>query len=572
MRLLSILLLTINFLSVTAFAELKAKNIAIIANSNDRDSIEIANYYAERRRVPTNNIIKLPLSSSEGISRSHYEKSLLNPLREELKRRNISADIKAFLSIKGVPLKIAEAKNNPSELEGISLAKEKLASSTKRIQTTVAEIQKIAGETQDGFSNVKDNEFLAKFNDLIKRAGKVVKKTKTQADDELLAKNMQKMGGLNTIISIMAPSGEGKALEDSKNKLEKFKLEAKKSFEILFGLQRVPNKKNRERMYLVSERTVGLIGVRALAMRELNKSTLKETSASVDSELSMLWWDRSSYPLSGRLPNPLYFKLKGKQMHLPVLMPSRLDGASKEKILSIIDETLETETNGVEGNVYIDTRGLKAKSNNTFYKFDKSLNDLGWLIRKKSNYKVYMDTSPQLFDSAENVALYAGWYRLRDYQDVFKFKPGAIAWHIASEEAVSLRGDKEKGWCKNFIERGVAATIGAVQEPFLESFPDPLAFFGLLLTGEYTLAEAYFLTLPNISWRTVLLGDPLYNPWKGRGFVEIKDLKMKNLQNQEIDSLLESPSEKKFQDPVQIKKKIKEENKKINKELEKIFI
>jgi hypothetical protein len=160
-----------------------------------------------------------------------------------------------------------------------------------------------------------------------------------------------------------------------------------------------------------------------------------------------------------------------------------------------------------------------------------------------------MDASPQLFEDAKDVALYVGWYRLRDYQDVFSFKPGAIAWHIASEEAVSVRNPEEKGWCKNFIERKVAATIGATQEPYLESFPLPLEFVGLLLTGKYSLAEAYFLTIPNLSWRMVLFGDPLYNPWKGKNLVSVEDLKLKNLKGDPISTPLEAPSDKTFQDP-----------------------
>ena len=53
-----------------------------------------------------------------------------------------------------------------------------------------------------------------------------------------------------------------------------------------------------------------------------------------------------------------------------------------------------------------------------------------------------------------------------------------------------------------------------VEEPFLASFPKPDDFFSLLLTGKYTLAEVYYRTNPLNSWVMVLVGDPLYNPFK----------------------------------------------------------
>lgn len=36
------------------------------------------------------------------------------------------------------------------------------------------------------------------------------------------------------------------------------------------------------------------------------------------------------------------------------------------------------------------------------------------------------------------------------------------------------------------------------------------------MTGQYSLVESYYLTSRWVSWRMVLVGDPLYNPWKNR--------------------------------------------------------
>jgi hypothetical protein len=71
-------------------------------------------------------------------------------------------------------------------------------------------------------------------------------------------------------------------------------------------------------------------------------------------------------------------------------------------------------------------------------------------------------------------------------------------------------------WCKKMLEHGVCATIGPVYEPYLAAFPRPEEFFSLLLRGELTLVECYSLTNPYNSWMMVLIGDPLYRPFKYR--------------------------------------------------------
>ena len=60
----------------------------------------------------------------------------------------------------------------------------------------------------------------------------------------------------------------------------------------------------------------------------------------------------------------------------------------------------------------------------------------------------------------------------------------------------------------------MAATLGPVAEPYLFSFPLPDQFFPLLMTGKLTLLEVYFLTVPQVSWMQILIGDPLYQPFK----------------------------------------------------------
>jgi len=70
-------------------------------------------------------------------------------------------------------------------------------------------------------------------------------------------------------------------------------------------------------------------------------------------------------------------------------------------------------------------------------------------------------------------------------------------------------------WCKTMLEKGVAATLGSVDEPYLDAFPAPEVFFGCLLDGG-ALVDCYTISNPFWSWQMILLGDPLYRPFKAR--------------------------------------------------------
>jgi uncharacterized protein (TIGR03790 family) len=85
-----------------------------------------------------------------------------------------------------------------------------------------------------------------------------------------------------------------------------------------------------------------------------------------------------------------------------------------------------------------------------------------------------------------------------------------VGFHIASSECATLKGKNSQVWCKKMLDKGIAATIGPVGEPYVQSFPVPEIFFHYLTEGYLTLAESYLISLPYLSWKMVLIGDPLY--------------------------------------------------------------
>jgi uncharacterized protein (TIGR03790 family) len=255
-----------------------------------------------------------------------------------------------------------------------------------------------------------------------------------------------------------------------------------------------------------------------------------ESEAAVDSELMLLWW--GDYELRKWQFNMLYWTItpKDRSTKPPVVMVSRLDGPSPALIKKLIDTSIAVEKKGLVGKVYVDARGFgytPGKSSPSGADgYDQSLRDMARLLEKEANLPVTLDNKNELFapGSCPDCALYCGWYSHANYIDCCTFVPGAVAYHIASSEAMSLRNPNVKYWCKNLLDKGVVATLGPVAEPYTIGFPKPAEFFGFLATGEFTLVECYSRTVLLASWMTVLVGDPLYNPYKATPRLKVEQV------------------------------------------------
>lgn len=250
-------------------------------------------------------------------------------------------------------------------------------------------------------------------------------------------------------------------------------------------------------------------------LRRLQKSG---EQAAVDSEVALV--GVGEYPLDGWLPNPMYLGPGAKsgfaKEQIPIMV-SRLDGPDPEVVRRIIDEAYATEESGLSGTACFDARWPRPQENNGlsgYARYDNSLHRAAGLLRKKM--PVVLDQEAALLPEGSKLstALYCGWYSLGRYVDAFSWRPGSVGYHIASSECSTLKKRGSRVWCKMMLEKGIAATLGPVSEPYVQAFPLPELFFGLLTDGRYSLVETYFMSLPYLSWRMVLIGDPLYRPYK----------------------------------------------------------
>ena len=262
----------------------------------------------------------------------------------------------------------------------------------------------------------------------------------------------------------------------------------------------------------------------------INQLQHKSELASVDSELALINFGK--YSLQDWIPNPLFStqstivtdnRLEGladkQQSHgggTPVLLVARLDGPDTQTVYRLIDDSLSVEKDGLQGIAYFDARWPEQKSGtavSAYQHYDNSIHAAARLVSSQMN--VVVDDQPQLFGAGAcpQAALYCGWYSLGRYIDSFSWQKGAVGYHIASSECVHLRKAGNTQWCANMLSRGVAAVIGPVAEPYVQGFPLPEVFFRELVVNKKSVGESYMAALPYLSWRMVLVGDPLYTPF-----------------------------------------------------------
>jgi uncharacterized protein (TIGR03790 family) len=393
--------------------KLEPNQVMVIANKAMADSVEVAEHYLTKRKVPKENLLLLDLPTGEDISRKDYNEKILKPVREALQGRK--EKIRVLLTVYGVPLRVGG--QEPTAEEKTQL--DKIRPQIEALKKEIPELEK--------------------------------KKSEPAVAEKIKA-SLEKLAGLQV---------------------------------------------------------------------EEGKYTHPESHACVDSELMLLWVD--GYPLKRFLPNEMNWRFpvakRNKKHHY--LMTARLDGPSKEVAKRLVDDAVAVEeAGGLRGKAYFDARGIayspekKGESGTGYEGYDQSYRDAAAVVQQ-AGLDTVLDDKPELFkpESCPDAALYSGWYSLANYIPACKLNRGAVAWHLASYEAATLRDPKSKVWCVGLLKDGAAVTLGPVAEPYTVGFPKPEEFFGFLLTGEEAVVEVYAKTALLVSWMTVFVGDPLYNPY-----------------------------------------------------------
>jgi len=523
-----------------AGAALQPSEIFVVYNRNNPQSRELAQYYAAKRGVPANQSIGLDVPDREEITREGYVAKIRDPLRAWFGREDLRDRIKCIVLMYGVPLRVGRAGALPNERLLVQQTGEDLVAAAKQLDGIAAELARLTGEAFAGSQPATRPDGKPDAGTIVSRyqalRDKAVEQQRTikdpaaaQAAGAGLKALLERSEGVLPLIS-MLQGGDAAG----KQAIAQMKAQAEQRREQLRSMLRgCPRGAERAEAHKMLQRLYGLRGLVEHLQQDWNELDGAETQASVDSELSLLWWD--DYPLYRWVFNPMCLRVQHDPIfrgaavrdaaNQPVVMVARLDAPKAEIVRRMIDDAMASEGRGPSGKVYIDARGLSGDKDG-YGKYDADLRELAKLVQARTPLPVVIDNRAELFaeGACPDAGLYCGWYSLGKYISAFKWTRGSVAYHIASSEAVSLRSSPAQYWCKRMLEEGVAATLGPVAEPYLIAFPLPRDFFGLLLTGRYTLVECYYMTSNFNSWMMTLLGDPLYNPYKARPMMKTEDV------------------------------------------------
>ncbi len=236
--------------------------------------------------------------------------------------------------------------------------------------------------------------------------------------------------------------------------------------------------------------------------------------ASVDSELAVLPF--LVRQISGAIPNPYFQNFRAiKDFDGPaMLLVCRLDAPTAATVRRMIVDAIAAEKSGLWGRAYVDG---SRNSANGFEMGDQWMAGIVQQLHKVGIPVVY-DDLPTVFPDGYPVtdcSLYYGWYAgsvVGPFANPdFRFLPGAVAVHIHSFSANTLR-DEKANWVAPLLVHGAAASMGNVYEPYLQLTPHLDIFNDRLLHG-FTFAESAYMSIHAVSWMSTMVGDPLYRPF-----------------------------------------------------------
>lgn len=518
---------------------LEPGQIVLVVNSAVPESRKLADFYAQQRQIPPGHIVELQLPTpvtafpAEDISAADYDEKVLPVIKNFLTQNALDQTVTCLVTFWGVPLRIGPRPLAEADKNEVAELKVQYNELIAHIDSQVKIAEGLAAQFDPGFHPARgsDLDSLARRADasltavvrhMLKMEEQPAKRSELYEQVMAIVKDL---GGQPAVTDKMAQPDIWE-LAPTKPTSEEIQAGRQRTAELqrqVESLQNPNNSENRARLRELFKAELGSLNSARLVLIQSRLLDNVESQAAFDSELALLWWP--NYPKYRWVINPLDWK-SGDKASRPqhTLMVMRLDGPSVQTVHDLIETSIRVEKEGLRGEVVLDARGKPPTE--PYGVYDQTIRNLAELLQAKSKLKVVLDNKETLIpeNSEQDIAIYCGWYKLHHYVSPGKFNPGAVGFHIASAEMVSLHNPSETGWCRNLLNAGVTATVGPVAEPYLQSFPPADEFFPLLMTGKLQLAEVYWKTTPWASWMQCAVGDPLYTPYRVNPALKREDL------------------------------------------------
>jgi uncharacterized protein (TIGR03790 family) len=511
-------------------------DLVVVYNRTMPASQEVAQYYARQRQVPPENLLGLDLPQGESMSWPDFEAKLAAPVREFIRGWLRPERPPVLLLVYGVPFKLPEAAKGDDVGRFLEMARGQRQACQARVGELLEDLDRLLSREPQPTAAAPENfaekslaEVMHQVRTTFSRGVEYLKHIPKTTDGQVKYHQVyawlsQLAGPALTLQALPPANGQpdkpGEAVHSEPQEIPLPPQVRQIWVELNFwGV--TPDKAAQQAEAV--RQVAGMAAELNFWVEAAKLYTEWHTAAAVDNELALALVPEHQRPRW--LPNPFqpaFDRMPGIQaVRRRTLMVARLDAPAPALARRLVDDAIQAEAAGLQGVCYLDARGLKGDNSakpGSYAWFDQHLVQLAQVLKSRSNWPVVLDERPELFPpgACPNAALYCGWYSLGKYVPAFRWQKGAVGYHVASSEATTLRTPNSAVWCKRMLEEGAAATLGPVAEPYLAAFPLPDQFFPLLMTGAHPLVEVYFRTLPHLSWRMILLGDPLYNPFKKR--------------------------------------------------------
>ncbi len=250
---------------------------------------------------------------------------------------------------------------------------------------------------------------------------------------------------------------------------------------------------------------------------------IREGGYSVDAFLAAM--DLDLKPISDRNPesfrhptNPYFGQnVPFRKRDFGFYLVTRLDGSTVEDAMRLVDSSLECRPNRGIFLLDVDPR-YKTEG---YVRINRSMQEAARILRAKGMNVTLEETEAFVGGEGELAGYYSwgsndGSYRREIYRSN-RFLPGAIAETAVSTSARTFRSvDGGQSLIADLITAGVTGVKGYVSEPLTAALCPADLLFDRYTSG-YTLAESFYMAIPFLKWKDIVVGDPLCAPYRGKG-------------------------------------------------------
>ncbi len=293
------------------------------------------------------------------------------------------------------------------------------------------------------------------------------------------------------------------------------------------------------RQHAAQDRILYIVLAKGVPLRVEGTPGRDGTLASVDSELTLLYQRLLGREpaIGGRVPNPYFHGAGSIAQAVPftraaseLYLVTRLDGFTADDVIALIDRASAPSR---EGRILLDQTAAPASTAGNGWLADAAarLADAGFADR------VVIEKTSHVLTGEKDVLGYYSWGSndpaITRRRFGFAFVPGAIAGTYVSTDgrtfneppaawAIGKWTDRStffagtpQSLAGDLIREGVTGVAAHVYEPYLDATVRPDVLFPAYVSG-FNLAESFYLAMPFLSWRTVVVGDPLCAPFPRR--------------------------------------------------------